>query len=409
MKISKGMLLLTVMIGLLFGACAEEENPYPEEPASATGLTDAGGQALLNFGSHEITVTAIDIMDQPVAEITIMGHLFKDYLYLFAVGNDSWYSNHKLVPYSDMGSSGGTIYEPKPAFPMTIEADIEIILQSVTREVYSYPEDPLYQTDLFSDEWADILTFEGSLADIYEVADSIAKEDNIIIAMGDELAADVNAPVQTISMIIDSFTVANAAVFSVLVGLDFHLFDADTLTYSYIEYGDSILPFILINEAALVEGGFFCQFTLTWGEEPQDLDSHLWTPVIDGFPYHVYYGNPGEVSEVPYCFLNVDDVTGWGPEHIVIYQTFPGTYYYSVHHYAGNSSIPASGAVVSLLKPDRSVEQFAPPDQADTGEGWYWHVCSVDGETGAVTEIGTMTQLPPVTAASSSPLPPKVY
>lgn len=409
MKLFKGILLLLAVGGLLFCACAEEDNPYPSEPATATAITGSNGQAVLDFGSHVITVTAVDFIPQPIEGITINGYLFKEYLYLFAVGDESWYSNHKLVPYSEMESSQGTIYAAKPSSPETIEDYIEITLESITREVYSYTEDPQYQDELFVDDWATVITAQGTLADVYDIANTIAINRNVILAIGNEVALDANASVQTIAMVIDSNTVENDTVFSVLIGLEFHLFDADTLTYSYIEYGEEVIPFIMISNATLVEGSFFCQFTLTWGEAPNDLDSHLWTPDIEGSLYHVYYANPGAITEAPYAFLDVDDVTSWGPEHIVIQQEFPGTYYYSVYHFAGDSNIPASGTVVSLLKPDRSVQEFTPPNQLDTGQGWYWHVCTIDGTTGEIIEDGTMTEAPPTTAAMSYPMPSKEY
>lgn len=409
MRILRVMVALLMMAMFLFCACAEDDDPYPSEQASATAITDSDGQAELDFGSHLITVNAVDFVPQPVNGITIVGHLFKDYLYIFAVGDDEWYSNHKLIPYSELDPSTGIIYAPKPSAPMEIEADAEITLERVTREVYSYADDPDYQDELFADDWANVITDEGTLSDVFDLITTIAKDQNVIITIGNDVALEANASIQTISMIVDSSTISSDTVFSVLIGLEFHLFDADTLTYSYIAYGDSLIPFIRISDATLVEGSFFCQFTLTWGEAPSDLDSHLWTPDIEGSTYHVYYGNPGEIAAAPYAFLDVDDVTSWGPEHIVIQQEFPGTYYYSVHHYAGTSNIPVSGAVVSLLKPDRSVQEFTPPNAVDTGEGWYWHVCTIDGTTGDIAEVGTMTETPPTTSGSPISLPAKSY
>ena len=80
-----------------------------------------------------------------------------------------------------------------------------------------------------------------------------------------------------------------------------------------------------------------------------------------------------------------------------------------VYHYAGDGNIPHSDAVVSLLKPDRSVEEFTPPNAVGTGVDWYWHVCTIDGTTGAVTEIGTMTQDPPFVTPTPTRMPPKAH
>ena len=99
---------------------------------------------------------------------------------------------------------------------------------------------------------------------------------------------------------------------------------------------------------------FWLQFTLTWGEEPRDLDSHLFTPEIPGtydtIAYHVYYASPGNAQSAPFADLDVDDVTSYGPEHITIWDEFPGTYSYAVYHYSGTGTIVTSGAEVGVLK-----------------------------------------------------------
>ena len=58
------------------------------------------------------------------------------------------------------------------------------------------------------------------------------------------------------------------------------------------------------------------RIVLLWGEEPSDLDSHLWGPTIDGTgKFHIFYGDKtyyefdetGE-STIP-AFLDLDDTT----------------------------------------------------------------------------------------------------
>ncbi len=89
-------------------------------------------------------------------------------------------------------------------------------------------------------------------------------------------------------------------------------------------------------------------------------------------------------------------MTSYGPEHVTIYQSIPGTYVYAVHHYSGSGTFYSSGAKVIFLKPDGTVQQFdAPPDVAGVGDDWYWLVCYVDGQTGAVTPINTYSPNPP--------------
>ena len=410
MKLIKIVALYLSIISLALMGCDLSDDVYPEDPASATGITDNNGNVTLDFGSHMITVRAVDFIPQGVSGITVIGHLFKDNLYVYTVGDDTWYSNHKIISYDEFDGSSGTGYAAgKLASPQNVQGNVEIELTRITSEVYPYSEDPEYQDALLIDEWATVNTFTGTPAMIFAKADSAAKDRNIIVHITDDVANQTNSAIQTISMVLDSTVVTSDTVFSVLLGLEFHIFSSDTLSFSTISYGDSILPVIYIHDAELGEGDFFCQFTLTWGQLPDDLDSHLWTPSILGSSYHVYYVNRGSIGSAPYAFLDVDDVTSWGPEHIMIQQEFPGTYYYSVHHFAGESHIPVSGAKVSVLLPDRSVREFTPPNQVDTGEGWYWHVCSIDGTTGEITEIGRMTLYPPTTSYGLSPMPPKSH
>jgi len=71
--------------------------------------------------------------------------------------------------------------------------------------------------------------------------------------------------------------------------------------------------------------------TLTWGSEP-DLDLHVFEP--NGT--HVYYQNLSGISG----FLDLDDVTSFGPEHYFVScdTVETGTYRFGVNYYSGSSS-----------------------------------------------------------------------
>jgi hypothetical protein len=130
--------------------------------------------------------------------------------------------------------------------------------------------------------------------------------------------------------------------------------------------------------------------TLTWGLHPRDLDAHCWTP----HPYHVYYGNKGHLNSVPYCTLDVDDVTSYGPEHITISQLIPGTYKYAVHHFSGDSTIASSQAVVKVYENGVLTYTFTPP-QAPCPVYGYWHVFNIDGATQTIIPVNTYSSSPP--------------
>ena len=128
----------------------------------------------------------------------------------------------------------------------------------------------------------------------------------------------------------------------------------------------------------------------TWGENPEDLDTH----VIGPNGYHVYYGSKGSL---PYGQLDVDDTDSYGPE-VFTALSFPeaGTYHYSINHFAGTSTISESGARVEVTL-NGKVTTFVPP-RGQNGEYW-WNVFDI-----IVSSNGTITIQPVNTWSTSEPL-----
>jgi len=131
--------------------------------------------------------------------------------------------------------------------------------------------------------------------------------------------------------------------------------------------------------------------TLTWGENPRDLDSHFIGPSNNsGDVFHIFYINRSEtVNNVP-ILLDVDDTSGFGPE-ITTMPNFPfaGRYRFAVHHFAGSSNVAESGTRVELNLNGR-VRVFTPNNVVDTnaGETNTWVVFEmVSDENGNVTVI----------------------
>lgn len=114
------------------------------------------------------------------------------------------------------------------------------------------------------------------------------------------------------------------------------------------------------------------RIVLSWGENPEDLDSHLWLPTSN--QYHVYWWDEGDCSAFPFACLDVDDVTSYGPETITIKQRYPGTYVYGVYHYTGSGTLATSGAHVRVYGSSGLLRDFAVP----SGSGLWWHVFNLD-------------------------------
>ncbi len=146
-------------------------------------------------------------------------------------------------------------------------------------------------------------------------------------------------------------------------------------------------PFTVSTALELLEPAF--SITLTWGEAPGDLDSHLWVPQpAPAEPFHVYYSNMGSLTDDPFTMLDTDDTSSYGPEIISAFNLYEGTYEYYVHNYDGNDEGPLkqSGAVVNLLIGNQSrTYAVANVPGEDTVE--WWHVFDIVVGGGQGTSI----------------------
>ena len=76
--------------------------------------------------------------------------------------------------------------------------------------------------------------------------------------------------------------------------------------------------------------------TLTWGQDPRDLDSHVVGTLSNGNSFHVYFDHRNAYDEdVVICNLDYDDTDSYGPEHITLSPSSDKPYYYYVYKYAG--------------------------------------------------------------------------
>ena len=122
------------------------------------------------------------------------------------------------------------------------------------------------------------------------------------------------------------------------------------------------------------------RIVLTWGTSPNDLDSHLTGPNADATRFHVYYAATGDLIAAPFAKLDIDDVTGSGPETITITQFNSGNYRYSIHDFSNRSSnssaaLGQSGAKVQVYSPTALLYTFFVPAQPGT----LWTVFEMTG------------------------------
>jgi Carboxypeptidase regulatory-like domain len=108
---------------------------------------------------------------------------------------------------------------------------------------------------------------------------------------------------------------------------------------------------------------------LTWGASPTDIDSHLRTP--DGS--HVFYSSKGSLTTGPFASLDVDDVTGFGPEVTTIRRPRVGIYRFYLHNFSQSFTPGMTGSPtrVELNYVGRTVVFSPPPGE---GSALYWHL-----------------------------------
>ena len=156
------------------------------------------------------------------------------------------------------------------------------------------------------------------------------------------------------------------------------------------------------------------RIVLSWGVDPRDLDSHLWTPEIEGSAYHVYYASQGSLTSAPFAELDVDDVSSFGPETITIGQSFPGTYTYAVHNYTNRVStssdaLSRSGASVEVFSADELVGRFEVANALNPGIGTWWHLFTLNGATQDLVVVNQLSNSAPTAAAAAPTVePPKM-
>jgi len=136
----------------------------------------------------------------------------------------------------------------------------------------------------------------------------------------------------------------------------------------------SITPNLTGNEYRIV---------LEWAAEPSDLDSHVEGTLIDGTGFHVYYSHKSQMDgEFEVCNLDVDDVTGYGPETITLQITNDDNpYYFYVFNYSGqfgyDTALDYSAANVKVFKGTELLAEYNVLPNI-MGVGLYWNVFAIN-------------------------------
>ncbi len=391
------VILLAAVLAIATG-CGGKKNSYPDGPATATGISDAEGAAHIDVGPYNVIVNVVNGYGQPVPGINVGAYLLKDYLLAVASDpNDNYYPNLGLISYEDQSNSKLGFYPysngvNKAQVSAGAELEITIVVESAGLASNGFEVEPANMNVLESNEWIDVTSDDYDMSGFYTLAGAVDFTGGTIVHLTSDVSYSTGAGRQTASFLVDQ--ISDAATFSTLMGIELRIFSEDSLHTRTLNYMNSTLPILIVDDITITRT-FWMQFTLTWGENPGDLDSHLWTPTMDGSSYHIYYASRGDSSAAPYVDLDVDDVTSYGPEHITIYDEFPGTYMYAIYHFSGSGDISTSDAEVGILESDGTVQNFSVPGAAASAN-WWWHVCNIDGTTGQITPVNTISADPPL-------------
>jgi hypothetical protein len=129
-----------------------------------------------------------------------------------------------------------------------------------------------------------------------------------------------------------------------------------------------------------------------------DMDAYLWAPTPTGHQ-QIYWNYRGDCFNDPYACLERDWTQGFGPETDLITEQSSGSYIYAVNYYA--DSIDINNAVPPITQSSARVEVYdtsgllATFDVPTSGAGTWWHVFSMDGDTGILTPINVIDHGPP--------------
>jgi hypothetical protein len=130
------------------------------------------------------------------------------------------------------------------------------------------------------------------------------------------------------------------------------------------------------------------RIVLQWNATPRDLDGHLVGPKGDGKNFEIYYRDTTYIAGADtIAKQDIDARGGYGPETITLNQTITGKYRYYVDNYSQDATYAVSDAHVTVYRGTEVAAQFSVP----SGSGRVWTVFELNGQTGGITSINTLS------------------
>jgi hypothetical protein len=111
---------------------------------------------------------------------------------------------------------------------------------------------------------------------------------------------------------------------------------------------------------------------LTWGGEPNDLDSHTLAANSDE---HIYYVNKGSLTQMPFVALDVDDTDGFGPEVTTFSRLARSrTYRFYVDNYSETYDPGQTGSPARIELTNGGNQTVFTPPTGESEATAIWHV-----------------------------------
>jgi len=408
-KFAPSLFIITALsLTLGFWGCSKDDdsqtnNPPTYEPQYNSGQTGADGNVSIAMSDYNLDVHVADTLSQAVSGAEVLAYQGQNVAVVWVEGA-GYYSAYQLVPLAGISASSGSgSYVVNPGSQRGVsgtDVALSFDLAAVEGFIYEIETDPSNIADFYNDAGFQEHSMTGTLFDVYEAFSLFPAE-----VIGRSLriygsAAELRG-LPSINAIISGTGLYEDLFYELVFDLT-GLVPTDSVLFSYysMDYNSETfyLPQIHISELTYQSGASDYKFILTWGQDPADLDSYLWTPDIEGSTYQVWYGSRGSETTAPYAWLDVDDVTSYGPEVMTIVDLYPGTYIYAVNEYSGLGTITTSGAQVQVYQGRDLIGTYSVPT-TPSEDYWWWYVGTVDGATGEFTLINTIQSSPPLGAA----------
>lgn len=399
--IQKVIILFTALI--LFVSCDlltsnDEKSEIDFDLETKNLETDSEGIATFEVSGVDVEVQTKNEDEDPVANIKVRASVSENYLTIITEDPSlQYYPNVQILPLESIEErSAAKVSTSGSVAAVTIVVGVV----SVGLWLWEMYDDPPYIEEVIDDGGITKKCVTGDLNDVITTIGGVsvaAGGMGKIFHIGQTVTAKLGytgtKTVAASTQIID----AEFDLIVALMGETVGIFDKDIQVVCWGEDKDESLVTPFYWEDIELNRDFELRLTLTWGENPEDLDSHLFTPEISGDPYHIFFANEGSLEQIPFAELDVDDVTSFGPENITINELYPGTYHYAIHHFSGTENITKSEAEVTV-SPGIGIPITYKVPEISSGENWWWHVFEIDGSTGNIEVVNEISSSPPVNA-----------